>query len=306
LAAEVAPAPGRRYRGFTVHAPPAWSQGPALLQVLGILEGFSIASLPHSSADHIHLLVEALKLACSDRERFYGDPSFVRVPMDDLLSDERAAELRGRITMDAVLPDLPTIAHAGQGTSHLAVVDAAGNALSVAPSDPLASGPLVPGLGFLASTRGVQSRLDPNHPASLEPGKRPRVTPAPALALDDDGSPWPIAGAGGDMILQATLQAFSNVLDFGMTMQQAAEAPRICSLAFPISFHPHPHVQGQLCLEARIDGGVIRELADRGHRVQEWPEYEFDAGSVGMVRRLSNGTLVAGADPRRAAYGAGR
>jgi gamma-glutamyltranspeptidase/glutathione hydrolase len=206
--------------------------------------------------------------------------------------------------MESVLPDLATMTDALRSTTHLTIVDAAGNALAVAPSDTLVSGPVVPTLGFVASTRGIQSRLDLTHAAALGPGKRPRVTPSPVIALDSAGNPWAIACAGGDMILQASLQAFSNVVDFGMTLQQALEAPRICSFAFPNSFHPHTHLEGQLCIEGRVSTEAMQELLRRGHRVQEWPPYEFDGGSVGMTCRLANGTLAGGADPRRGAYGA--
>ncbi len=236
--AEVAPAPARRFAawdGVTLHVtPPEWSQGPALLQALAILERFDLASMEHNSADYLHLLVEAVKLAFSDRERHYGDAR--PVDLDVLLSDGHAAQLAGLIRPDAVLDDLPTLRHRADdvvSTTHVAVVDGRGTAFAVAPSDTLAMGPVVPGLGIVVSGRGVQSRTDPTHPAALGPGRRPRVTPSPAIALGIDGSVWPVTCPGGDVIVQAMVQAFLNVSVFAMTDQQAVEAPRAVSFASP-------------------------------------------------------------------------
>jgi gamma-glutamyltranspeptidase/glutathione hydrolase len=275
-----------------------------LLQALAILERFDLAGLRPGSADLLHLIIEACTLAAADRERFYGDPAFVDVPLDRLLSDAHAAALAERIRPDESLPNLA--GGAVSSTTHLSVVDAAGNAFSVAPSDTLAFGPVCPGLGFVVSPRGIQSRLDPAHPAALGPGRRPRITPAPAIALDAEGNPWALSCPGGDVIVQAMLQVIVAAHDHGLTPQQAVEAPRVCALTFPNSFHPHGQVDGQVCVEGRIAEDVRAELERRGHRVQDWPDFEFDAGSVALVRRRPDGTLEAGADPRRAAYAAGR
>lgn len=305
--ADVAEAPSRRYREMVLHTPHTWSQGPMLLQALAILETFDLAGLAPGSADLLHLVTEAVTLAASDRERYYGDPDFVDVPLDWLLSEEHARELAAQISSDASLPNLAgSPGDAVRSTTHLSVVDAAGNAFTTAPSDTLSLGPVVPGLGFVVSPRGVQSRLDPNHPSSLQPGKRPRITPAPVIAFDQDGLPWALSCPGGDVILQAILQVVISAVDHDMTPQQAVEAPRICALTFPNSFHPHHQIDGQLCVEARIAEAVRVDLENRGHLVQDWPDWEFDAGSVALVRVLPNGTIEAGADPRRAAYAAGR
>ena len=315
--AEVAPAPARRFPGLgglTVHVtPPEWSQGPALLQALAVLSRFDLEALGHNSAAYLHLLVETVKLAFSDRERFYGDGA--PVDLDTLLSDGHAAELAAMIRPDAVLPDLFTLRSAADGipsTTHLAVVDTEGNAFSSAPSDTLAMAPIVPGLGVMVSGRGVQSRTDPSHPAALGPRRRPRVTPSPAIVLDEEGRVWPISCPGGDVILQAMLQSFLNVAVFGMTEQQAVEAPRAVSLGFPNSFHPHQHPEGMVTVESRVPDAVMEGLAALGHDVRRWPPYEFEAGSVGMIRQRppsepgGRATLRAGADPRRAAYALGR
>jgi gamma-glutamyltranspeptidase/glutathione hydrolase len=191
-------------------------------------------------------------------------------------------------------------------TTYLCVVDADGNAFSATPSDTLDDGPIVPGLGIVISPRGHQSRLDPEHPSVLAPGKRPRLTPAPALALADDGRVWAFGSPGGDVILQAMLQAFLNVVEFGLTPQQAVEAPRVASYSFPNSFYPHGEPEGRLNVEARIAEDVRRELAARGHDVVVWPELEFDAGSVAMALDLGPGVLAGAADPRRSAYALAR
>ena len=145
--------------------------------------------------------------------------------------------------------------------------------------------PIVPDLGVLVSGRGVQSRTDPDHPACLGPGRRPRVTPSPVIVIDDDGMVWPITCPGGDMIVQATLQSLLNVAVFGMTEQQAVEAPRAISLAFPNSFHPHGHHEGMVAVENRVSEATLEGLTSLGHDVREWPPFEFEAGSVGMIRQ---------------------
>jgi gamma-glutamyltranspeptidase/glutathione hydrolase len=240
------------------------------------------------------------------------------VPLEWLLSDEHAAELRAQIGSRTVLPNLPTMREPllhRHDTTYLCVVDGDGNAFSATPSDTLDGGPIVPGLGIIVSPRGLQSRLDPAHPSVLAPGKRPRLTPSPALALHRGGGVdarvWAFGCPGGDVILQAMLQALLNYVQFGMTPQQAVEAPRFASFSFPNSFYPHGEPQGQLNVEARIPPEVRDELAARGHDVVTWPEFEFDAGGVSLALDLVEPTragrvLAAAADPRRSTYAFGR
>ena len=176
--ADAAPAIARNYGGWDVNVPDTWCQGPALLQALAILDGFDLPALEHNTAAYLHVLAESVKLAFSDRERWYGDPRFVEVPLDRLLSTGHADELRSLIG-ERALPNLPTAGDAPlrrSDTTYLCVVDSDGNAFSATPSDTLEEGPIVPGLGIMVSPRGCQSRLDPGHPAVLAPGKRPRLT----------------------------------------------------------------------------------------------------------------------------------
>jgi gamma-glutamyltranspeptidase/glutathione hydrolase len=315
---EIQPAQSYEYAGWRVHTGDMFCQGPVLLQALSLLATFDLKVLGHNSAEYLHLLTEVLKLAFSDREHFYGDPNFTPTRIADLLDERHVQELRAMIRMDRALPDLPTLGHLGsrrRDTTYFAVVDADGNAFSCSPSDTIDGSPIVPGLGIIVSPRGVQSRLNPNHPASLQPGKRPRLTPAPTLAITGDGGAqarvMALGAPGGDVITQGMLQAFLNFVDFGMTPQQAVEAPRIASLAFPDSFYPHVHEQGRLSLEGRIPIAVQQELARRGHKVVPWPDFEFDASGVCMVVDLEPPddyarVLAGAADPRRSAYALGR
>ncbi len=315
---EVEPAVRRRFRDQVVFVNPTWCQGPALLQALAILEGLDLEALGHGTADYDHALLEATKLAFWDREAFYGDPAHVDVPLDWLLSDERAADLGRRIHRERALPYRPAYATTGSvrpDTTYLCCVDGRGEAFSAMPSDTVDGGPLVPGLGILVSPRGVQSRLDPAHPAAIGPGKRPRLTPAPAIALqpaaDGDGATLAFGCPGGDVILQGMLQAFLNRTVFGLTPQQAVEAPRVATFSFPSSFYPYVEAPGMVTVEDRIREVVRRDLAARGHDVTVWPPFEFDAGAVSLALDLeppgpAGRVLAAAADPRRTSYALAR
>jgi gamma-glutamyltranspeptidase / glutathione hydrolase len=310
---DVEPAPSYTYQGYAVHTTNMFSQGPVILQTLSVLEHFDLASFGHNSADYIHLLVEAMKLAFSDRERFYSDPNFTEVSLDHLLSSLHIKNLRKKMRGTKALPDLASAQFQGQArsdTTYLCIIDKAGNAFSSMPSDTLDGAPIVPGLGIITSPRGVQSRLDPNHPASLQAGKRPRLTPAPALALKGE-QVMAFGCPGGDVIVQSMLQAFLNIVHFEMLPQQAVEAARVATFAFPGSFFPNVHIPGLLNVEARVPESVRSNLAQRGHNVRVWPEYEFDAGGVSLVCDLQAPTkesrvLAGAADPRRTNYAWGK
>ena len=259
--------PSIDYKGIQVYACGPWCQGPVNLQTLQILEGFDLKGMGHNSTAYAHTVLEALKLAFSDRETYIGDPDFVDVPMDGLLSKSYAAERRETIDPERATSAMPIPGdpwpHMGMpasnghrkrpdavagglpaDTSYACVIDRWGNAFSATPSDSLGTSPIVPGLGFIASSRGSQTWLDPEHPSALEPGKRPRLTPNPALAMRNGKPLMPFGTPGGDVQPQSMVQLFLNVVEFGMDVQQAVEAPRFSTWSFPNSFWPHAYHPG--------------------------------------------------------------
>ncbi len=313
-----------RFEGIELHACGPWSQGPALPMALNIVKGYDLRALGHNSADYIHLLTEALKLAFSDRHNYFGDPRFVKVPMAGLMSEKYAAWQRTRIRMDKAIPGMPrggdpktlgeidnrsmsparSAGEPGPGdTSYLCVIDKDGNAMSCTPSDGSDQTPIIPGVGILCSGRGTQSWSDPSHPSSVAPGKRPRLTPNPALAFKNGKAYMPFGTPGGDVQTQAMLQVFLNVNVFGMSAQDAIEAPRFSTYSYPGSFEPHAYFPDRLYLESRIDKTVNDNLAARGHDVREWPDFTWLAGAVcTIVNDHKHGVMHGGADLRRPAY----
>ena len=313
-----------RFEGIDLHACGPWSQGPSLPMALNILKGYDLRAMGHNSADYIHLLTEALKLAFSDRHNHFGDPNFVKVPMAGLMSEKYAAWQRTRIRMDAACPEMPRggdpktlteienrsmspalgAGEPGPGdTSYLCVIDRHGNAMSCTPSDGSDQTPIIPGVGILCSGRGTQSWSDPSHPSSVAPGKRPRLTPNPALAFKNGKVYMPFGTPGGDVQTQAMLQVFLNVNVFGMSAQDAIEAPRFATYSYPGSFEPHKYFPGRLYMESRIEKSVSDALASRGHDMREWPAFTWLAGAVcTIVNDHKNGVMHGGADLRRPAY----
>jgi len=323
---EVAPALRTTFGRYEVAACGFWCQGPSLLQMLNLLEGLDLKSLGHNSPAYLHRLTETVKLAFADRDAYYGDPHFVRVPADGLLSKAYAAGRRALIR-ERAWPDLPpagdphrlaaerrrdaALPVAGGSadaldTSYVAVVDEAGNGFSATPSDPNVDSPVVAGVGCVVSPRGSQGWLDDEHPSVVAPGKRPRLTPAPAMAFREGRLFMPFGTPGGDVQQQAMLQVFLNVTVFGMELQRAVEAPRIASRSFPDSFWPHATAPGKVEAERRIAPETRAALAALGHAVVEWPEWEWRAGAVCAVQVGSDGTRWAGADPRRGSHAIAR
>ncbi|RMF86723.1 MAG: gamma-glutamyltransferase family protein [Nitrospinota bacterium] len=304
------------YRGYQVFACGPWCTGPVLLQMLNLLELFDLPGLEHNSAAYMHLVTEAMKLAFADRERYYGDPRFVAVPMDQLLSKAYAQERAALIDMERAWPEMPPYGNpaslAGStgstdlDTSALCVVDAEGNAFAATTSDTVYWTPVVPGLGIPISGRGGQSWLDPDHPSSVQPGKRPRLTPNPAIILRDGRLFAPLASPGGDMQPQAMLQVFLNMVHFGLDPQEAISAPRFGTWSFPNSFYPHAYQPGDLKVENRVDPQTLSALRAKGHRLEVWPEWEWRAGGVVTILvDQERGVLWGGADPRRENYAIG-
>jgi gamma-glutamyltranspeptidase/glutathione hydrolase len=309
------------YKGWRVYAGGPWCQGPMLPETLNILSGFDLRSLGHNSPEYLHLLIEALKLAFADREAYIGDPAFMDVPVDVLLSADYADAQRRRIDPDRAAPGLPAPGEAGRrsevtarpspagdagagDTTYVCAVDRWGNAFSATPSDGF-NAPVVPGVGMVISTRGSQSWLDPDHPSVLAPGKRPRLTPNPAIAVRD-GAVLPFGTPGGDVQVQAMVQTFLNVVEFGMPPQQAIEAPRVATYSAPNSFWPHGALPGVVRAESRIPATTLQALAERGHTVESWPEWTWLAGGMGAIAAdRQAGVMTAGADPRRETYALG-
>jgi gamma-glutamyltranspeptidase/glutathione hydrolase len=311
------------YRGYELFGCGPWCQGPTLPIALNVLEGYDLAGLGHNSPAYLHRLTEALKAAFSDREHYIADPEFVDVPLDELLSRERAARWRERIDPDRAWSALPPRLPAGDApggpapsarptaavppdTSYVCVVDRQGNVFSATPSDGFTEVPLVPGLGFVVSPRGTQSWLDPTHPACVAPGKRPRLTPSPFILFRDGRPVMPFGSPGADVQPQAMLQFVLNVVEFGMEPQAAAEAPRLATYSMPITADPHPCRPNLVRLEERAGAEAFAGLAALGHEVAPWPDWHPAAGSVcGILIDHERGTLTAGADPRRVAYALG-
>ena len=310
-----------------------WCQGPMILQTLQILNGANLPSLGHNRAEYLHVLVEALKLVFADRERFYGDPDYVTVPLETLLSSAYAARRRALIddscaapgmpsagdpwgdtgsphqhgTAPSIRPNEPPRRAQSPDTSYVAVIDHDGNGFSATPSDSSLVAPVVPGLGFVPSTRGSQSRPDASHPAACLPGRRPRVTPTPVLGVKDGEVVLALGSPGGDAQPQALVQFLLNRGVFGLDAQTAVEAPRVISASFPQSFSPYTYLPGVLQVEGRIPIAVCEVLSNRGHRINMWPDWYTAAGCVcAVLRDPDRGVLVGAADPRRLSLALGR
>ena len=311
---EVYLAPSYKFEGWDVYTGDIYCQGPVILQSLSILKGFDLKSLDHNSPDYIHLVTEAMKLAFSDREKYYGDNIVDKCQLRDLLSQKHVKNLRSMINPQASLEDLPTLKNPPirkKDTTYFSIIDKYGNAFSCSPSDTIDGNPIVDGLGIIVSPRGVQSRLDPKHPACIGPNRRPRLTPSPSIALKTNSDKEPkimtLGSSGGDVIPQGMLQSFLNYVVFKMTPQQSVEAPRFTSLSFPDSFYPNFHDNGRLSIESRIDKKTINTLSKMGHKIHLWPDYEFDSSGVAMSvdiqwPKKNKRIIASGVDVRRSQY----
>ncbi|MBI4273553.1 MAG: gamma-glutamyltransferase, partial [Rhizobiales bacterium] len=326
------------YGRYTVCKAGVWSQGPVMLQQLALLAGFKLDGLDPKSPEFIHLQVECAKLAYADREKFYGDPDFVAVPIETLLSkgynserralvsDKASLELRPgsvegfgavvklrseqgpRLAVGALGAGEPTVGRVGEvrgDTVHFDIVDRAGNMVSATPSGGwLQSSPVIPELGFCLGTRAQMFWLEEDHPAALAPNKRPRTTLSPTLALRD-GEPYLAWGSpGGDQQDQWTTQFFLRHVHAKMNLQEAIDAPAWHSEHFPISFWPRTARPGVLVVENRVPKATVAELERRGHIVEigpDWSEGRLTAAARdGRYRR-------AAANPRgMQGYAAGR
>lgn len=306
---------------FEVHVGDAWCQGISLLQALNQLEHAGLDRLEHNGPAYLHLVLEAFNLAFADREAYLGDPKFVHVPTEELLSKAYAQSQLARIDRARAFGCMPAPGRAGDAepwrgsgpvvaksaaardTIYCAVADAAGNMYSATLSDTSHDVPVVPGTGIVVSSRGSQSRLDAGHPSEVRPGKRPRLTPAPAMVMRA-GKPYLALGTpGGDVQMQAMLQVFLNTTIFGKTLQCAIEEPRAWSTNFPGSFAPHPYVPGGVCVEENLPTATIEGLRALGHQLDRWPHFPAAGGGIcAVMRDAATGLFHAGADPRRECY----
>jgi len=297
------------YRGYEVYKNPSATQGPTELIFLNLLEGYDLRSLGHNSPDYIHVSVEAAKLAYADREKYLGDMDFISIPFGMLLSkdyarerrtliDPRVASLEFRPGSEIEVNLSGAAAHEGD-TSYLAVVDEERNAVSFTASlhSPFGTGVVMGDLGFILNCRGDYYSLDPRHPNSLQPGKRPRSTLTPTIVMKD-GAPFLIIGSpGGDEQPTRIAQTFLNMIDFGMNVQEAIEAPRWSTTSFPASEFPHTMYPGHIALESRIPEPVRAALADWGHKIEIKGPWMMSA-TCAIVIDPETGVLSAGADPR--------
>jgi gamma-glutamyltranspeptidase/glutathione hydrolase len=292
-----------------------WSQGPAMLQTLAILKSFDLKKLGFGSADYLHLLIETMKLAFADREQYYGDPEMALVPAGVLLSEKYAMERKNLIDMRhangelrpgdawrnaALLPpdERFTPQPWGPGTVHVDAIDSKGNMASFTPSGAwIKSAEVIPALGFPLTTRLMTFYLGPaNHPNVIAPRKRPRTTLTPSLAFRR-GRPWMSFGTmGGDQQEQWSLQFILNREVFGMTIQEAIEAPKLSTDHFPGFFAPHDHFPKRVRIEARFGAKAIDELRRRGHDIDVAPDWTEGFISAAEIR--ADGQLEAGCDPR--------
>lgn len=305
------------YHNYTVYKPGFWSQGPAMIETLNILEGFNLRDMRMNSADYIHTLAEALKLAYADRDTYYGDPKFNRIPADHLLSKEYGVERRKLIGPEASLdfrpgdvepnppkhPYYDNIAHykvdpalLAKDTTCVDAIDKDGVAISITPSGAWTPAVIAGDTGIPLTERAQSFLLVKGHPNELAPGKRPRVTLSPTLITAPDGTLITLSTPGGDVQDQSLLQVFLYATLWNMNAENAVEAPRFQSEHLVSSFDNHAMTPGGLLLDERTAPNVIAELQKRHHVVEIRSRYNSGSAPV-FIRMLPTGLIEAGADP---------
>ena len=313
------------YRGYEIYKPGFWTQGPTMVETLNMLEGFDLKKMGHNSPAYIHTLAEALKLAFADRDRYYGDPNFVKIPTE-LLSKDYAALRRPLIdqqhaslaqqpgdplNMKAVLASavqtigrastVPDIERAND-TTCVNVVDKDGNMFSATPSGAWLPAVVAGDTGVLMGQRLQSALTDPNSPNVVAPGKRPRITLSPTLVLKN-GAPFMVLSTpGGDNQDQALLQVLLNIIEFDMNPQEAVEAARFDTQHYVSSFDDHEFLPGSLNVESRVGLKTIQELSDRGHKVKMQSDWGTLSAPTVITYDPKTGVVAAGADPRRTRY----
>ena len=305
------------YRGYQVYKPGFWSQGPAMIETLNILSGYNMAAMKFNSTDYIHTLVEALKLAYADRDTYYGDPKFVKIPVETLLSMRYADERRKLIGPNASLefrpgkigehppihPSLSEITHfkiddalMARDTTSVDAMDKNGIMFSATPSGAWLPSVIAGDTGIPLTERAQSFLLVPGNPNELAPGKRPRVTLSPTIVTRDGQPSMAFSTPGGDNQEQSLVQIFLDVVEFGMTAEAAIEAPRIQTRHLVSSFDNHAMSPGDLLLDERISPNVMSELMKRQHKVGTRARFASGAAPV-LIRVTPGGVFEAGADP---------
>ena len=306
------------YRGYEIYKPGFWTQGPVMIEALNILEGFDLKAMGHNSPQYLHTVVEAAKLAFADRDEYYGDPKFSKIPEEILLSKDYAAERRklidpqhasiehrpGGFGRRITIPTTTASAGPANDTTCVNVVDRQGNAFNATPSGAWLPSVIMGDTGIPLTSRLQSFVMTPGHPNQLQPGKRPRVTLSPTMVTRAGKLELIMSTPGGDNQDQALLQVLLNMLDFGMNPQEAVEAPRFQTEHFYSSFGNHEFVPGKLNLEGRISRSTIDALNALGHRVTVTGDWSNS--SAPTVIQVHNDVLNGGADPRRARFIFGR
>lgn len=278
-----------QYRGYTVSKCGPWTQGPYLCQALRLLEGFDLKKMGLNSADYVHVVIEAIKLAMADRDEYYGDPSFVDVPMVELLSDEYTQLRRPLIDLAHAAQEArpgdprnlkalkgPGVFRPGPGgTTTCVVADRWGNVVAATPSANVHhENPMGGRAGVSFGNRLRSLNTTPGHPNCIAPGKRPRITLTPTLVLKEGKPVLAISVAGGDLQNQAALTLLLNHIEFGQPPEEAVRTPRFATYHHQDSFDPNPNREqtfvraGSLTISDSIDVGVHQDLAGRGHQVE--------------------------------------
>ena len=329
------------YRGYTIYKQSFNSQGPSLLMMLNILETFDLAAMGHHSADYLHVLVEIMKLAYADRDTYFADPDFVKIPGQGLLSKEYARKRAGQIDMsrasavlragdplpfDPEVNEWPFWVAGGEGgasafdastlevaslkdTTHIAIIDRDGNIFDATPSGGWTEGAVIlGGTGVGMSVRGEQFWLDPTRALQLRPRSRPRYTLTPSIVFKD-GEPFLAIGTpGGDNQEQTIVQTLLSIVEFWdawyPNLHEAIEWPRVRTFHLYESFWPHPLDLNRLDVEEDVGSAVIRTLRARGHDVRLVPSRSLSGCATAVMIDPATGTRIAGADPRRDCYAA--
>jgi len=282
------------YRGYEVYECPPNGQGLITLLALNILESYDLKSMAHNSAEYLHLLLEAMKLAFADADRYVADPDFVSIPLSQLLGKKYAGSRRSLIQGNQALPEVAAGIPGEEGdTVYLAATDRDGNSISLINSlyNGFGSGVVVEGTGICLQNRGALFSLEKDHPNCIAPHKRPYHTIIPAMALKDGRLFLTFGVMGGFMQPQGQLQVLLNIIDFGMDVQTALDAPRF----------RYVQTNNECVFEAGIAEEILQALAEKGHRVGHLDDpygQQFGGGQVIMVHP-ENGALIAGSDPRK-------